>query len=294
MSAEVKKKLIIAAALLLVAALGEVVWQVVSVEPCYNGKPLSYWIGHQRRDPTPEEQYAALVVLRDKAVPILIKRLRSRPSPAMQLLSAWFPKFSPLARYGDRVSIARQCAVHALGVLGPTAREAIPALEALDPEATSPFFGASVRAALASIKQEPLLPYVDKLKDTSDPGWCEAAFLMCYRGTNAVAAVPNLIAALEVTTNVNVMIRVLACQALKSIHSRPEVCVPALAPMLKSPDASERQMGLLTVAVFGSGARPLWAELTNCLGDPYPLTRETAAMLLKEIDADAASKAGVQ
>ena len=292
-----KKKLRVALGILLVAALGVAVWQVGPREPCYKGKSLSYWIGHTRGNDSPKEHHAALAAMGDKAVPFLVARLRSRPSPAVQLLSAWFPKFPLLASYTDRRRMPRQGAVYALGVLGPTAREAIPALEALDPdsEAISPWFGASVRAALASIKQEPLPPYIAKLKDTSDPGWYESGFVMCYHGTNAVAAIPNLIAALEVTTNAdNFMIRSFACHALSSIHSRPEVCVPALVPMLRSPDAAERQVGLLAVAVFGSGAGPAWAELTNCLSDPYPLSREIAAKLLKEIDAEAASKAGVK
>ncbi|MCX6924631.1 MAG: hypothetical protein NT154_15665, partial [Verrucomicrobia bacterium] len=163
-----------------------------------------------------------------------------------------------------------------------------------DPESDY-YHGACVRAALASIKQASLAPYIDKLKNTSDPGWDEAYFLMCYRGTNAVAAIPNLIAALKVTTNVTEsMITISACNVLGSIHSRPEVCVPALVPMLKSPSSADRQVGLLALAAFGSGARPAWTEITNCLADPAPYVRANAAMVLKKIDADAASKAGVK
>ena len=114
-------------------------------------------------------------------------------------------------------------------------------------------------------------------------------------GTNAAAAVPNLIAALEITTNVNdTMIRANAFQALRSIHSRPELCVPALAAILRSPDPLMRQMALSALVGFGSAAKPAWAEILDCLGDPDRWTRETAANLLKKIDAEAAAKAGVK
>jgi hypothetical protein len=293
----VKKKLnlIVALGILLAIAIGVAVWQMGQREPRYEGKPLSYWIGHTRGNDSPNQHQAALAAMGDKAVPFLIARLRWKPLPAVQWLSSRFPRFPLLADYTDRHRMARQGAVYALGVLGPTARDAIPALEALDPNADpiSPWFGATVRAALASIKQEPLPPYIAKLKDTSDPGWYESAFVMWYHGTNAIAAIPNLIAALEVSTN-DVMIRSVACHALSRIHSRPEVCVPALIPILRSPDPTERQMGLLAVAGFGSGAKPAWAELTNCLCDPYPLSREIAAKLLQEIDPEGASKAGVK
>jgi hypothetical protein len=232
-----------------------------------------------------------------KAVPFLIARLRWRSSPSVQWLTDRFPRFPLLADYLFRHRAARCGAVYALGMLGPTAREAIPALEALDPnaEVITPYFGASLGAALASIRQEPITPYIDKLKNTSDPDWYKSAYLMCYLGTNAAAAIPNLIAALEVSTNVNdFMIRSFACHTLSRIHSHPEVCIPALLPLLRSPDPTERQMGLLDVAPFGSGAKLAWGELTNCLSDPYPLSREIAAKLLKEIDPAGASKAGVK
>ncbi|MCX6930031.1 MAG: sigma-70 family RNA polymerase sigma factor [Verrucomicrobia bacterium] len=278
-----------------VAAVALVIALLVLLrEPSYNGRPLSYWIGHTGVETTAEEQRAALAAFQDKAIPILIKRLQppSRPSPKLQTLEDMFPRLPLLAWYRNRGSVNRQTAIRALGVLGPAAREAIPALEALDPESDF-YHGASVRAALASIKQTPLPPYIDKLKDTSDPGWYEAYFLMCFRGTNAVAAIPSLIAALEATTNINnSIIPFCACAALSSIHSRPEVCVPALIPMLKSP--SYRQVGLLTLAAFGSDARPAWTEITNCLADPVPYIRANAAMALKKIDADAASKAGAK
>jgi hypothetical protein len=273
------------------------VWRAGPREPRYQGKALSYWIGHTRGNASPKEHQAALAAMGNKAVPFLIARLRWKPSPAVRWLMASFPRSPLLADYTFRHRVARYGAVYALGMLGPTAREAIPALEVLDPnaEAITPYFGASLGAALASIRQAPITPYIDKLKDTSDPGWYQSAFLMCYLGTNAVAAIPNLIAAMEVTTNVNnVDIRRFASHALSRIHSNPEVCIPALLPMLRSPDPTERQIGLLAVAPFGSGARPAWTELTNCLSDPYPLSREIAATLLKEIDPAGASKAGVK
>ncbi len=176
-----KKKLNVALGILLVAVLGVVLWQMGPREPRYKGKALSYWIGHTRGTVSLKEHQAALAAMGDQAVPFLIARLRWKPSRAEQWLLARCPRLLFLAGYRNRGPIERYGAVCALGVLGPRAREAIPALEALDPnsEVIVLHFDACVRAALASIKQEPLLPYIDKLKNTSDPGWYEACFLMC-------------------------------------------------------------------------------------------------------------------
>jgi HEAT repeat protein len=299
MNREMKKRLSITAGILLLAGISLLVWQMVSSEPSYGGKPLSYWIGPHRANVTPEELDAALASMGDKAVPVLIERLRSKPASGVKsppAWLAWFAQFPPLARYLQPGSDRREAAVYALGRLGPAARGAIPALEAINAQGEAPpFLRASVRAALVSIRQEPLGPYVLKLKDTSSPEWFECSLIMCYLGTNAAAAVPNLIAALQATTNASsTMIRSHACQALRNIHSRPDLCVPALAPMLRSPNQHDRIQGLFALAGFGSSAKPARAETTNRLADPNPWVRDAATNLLRQIDADAAVKAAVK
>ena len=295
----------IALVILLVAVLGTIAWQVLRErEPSYNGKPLSYWIDPQRpSDPraqhnTPEEFSAAVTAMGDKAVPFLVKRLHWKPSPIVQTLCRWFPTFPPFARSAQGGSDPRQSAAYALGLLGPLAREAVPELEALSTSTSDPPSSAhrsNFKFALISIRQEPLAPYIEKLADTSNHDWYENILIIGAFGANATAAIPNLIAVLGTTNNPNnSLVQQHVCQALASIHSRPEVCVPALVPMLKSPDTSVRQMAVFALRSFGSAAKPAWAGLTESLQDPDPWIREAAAKLLKQIDSDAADKAGVK
>jgi hypothetical protein len=82
----VKKKLGLALGILIVVAIGVAVWQMGPPEPRYEGKPLSYWIGHTRGNASPKEHQAALAAMGDKAVPFLIARLRWRPSHLCDLV----------------------------------------------------------------------------------------------------------------------------------------------------------------------------------------------------------------
>ena len=233
-----------------------------------------------------------------EAVPCLVKRLHWKFSLMIQTLHRWFPTFPLFVRSAEGRSEQLASAAYALGLLGPLAREAIPELEALNTTTSDPLYSAYrpiVTFALMSIRQEPLGPYIEKLKDASRPDWYENVGIIKNFGTNAAEAIPNLIAVLGITTNLNNSIAQMhACEALGSIHSRPEVCVPALVPLLKSSDVGLRQMAVFALTRFGRAARPAWAGLTERLQDSDPWTREAAAKLLKQIDPDAAAKVGLK
>jgi HEAT repeat protein len=77
------------------------------------------------------------------------------------------------------------------------------------------------------------------------------------------------------------------------IHSRPEVCVPALVPLLKSRDVNLRATAFIALGRFGSAAKPAWSELNECLHDQEAWVRRNATNLLRQIDAEAAPKSGV-
>ena len=72
-------------------------------------------------------------------------------------------------------------------------------------------------------------------------------------GTNAEPAIPLLIAALGTSDDI---IMGHAAIALGEIHRQPEVCVPALIPLLSSPSVSSRQKSLGALGAFEAAATP--------------------------------------
>jgi len=279
-------------------------------EPSYRGKSLSYWIdpwaegGHE----TAADRSAALVAMSEKAIPYLTEQLRWKPLPIMHNLYKRFPKFYFFAAYEQGRWDSRGKAAHALGEFGPLATNAIPDLVAAR---TNSDLGSSwypricAKAALIKIRQESLAPYIEKLKDTSInyqgggqtiissiDNWYQNALMIGEFGTNAAAAIPNLISALGPT--INNVFQAHALVALSEIHSRPEVCVPAIVPFLISPDIGLRQKAVGALGQFRDGAKSAWADLVQCLGDPDPWTRRMAASALKAIDPARAAKEDVK
>lgn len=286
--------------ILFVAVMGLAAWWVLrSDEPSYKGKSLSYWIdpwnrgGHE----TEAERYAALAAMRDTAIPYLTKQLHWKPSSIMQKLYKQFPDFPPFVSYIQGGSDPRGAAAHALGEFGPFATNAVPDLAFAS---TNHDLGSSwyqqmcARAALIKIKRESLDPYIEKLKDTSINGfasleqWYQNALMIGEFGTNAAAAVPNLISALGPTNNP--VIQAHALIALGEIHSRPETSVPAIVPFLKSSDVALRQKAVFALTGFRDAAKSAKGDLTQCLDDPDPWTRISAANALKAIDSTGAAK----
>lgn len=290
-----RRKLLLLLVGFAVAAGGLAVWFMFP-EPSYEGKPLSYWMDPQGQQGefTVDQFRAAIAGMGSKAVPYLVRRVNWRRGPMIQKFVAWIPNQPRLAGYIERRSTAQAHAVYALGILGPLARPALLSLEALEASGSiDPRSAYHLKFALASIREESLTPYFEKLADTSDPGWVESALIIGAFGTRATGAIPNLLAALGTTNSLNnALIQCHACQALASIHSRPDVCVPVLARLLESPDGDVRGMALFALRSFDRAAKPAWRELVRCLQDPVPWNRDAAAKLLKEIDFEGAAKAG--
>jgi HEAT repeat protein len=138
------------------------------------------------------------------------------------------------------------------------------------------------------IRGEAPTDYIDKLTDTSDaaaPVWYESVSIIKMFGSEASNAIPHLIRALGTTNNLNNwLIQAHACEALGSIRSQPEVCVPALIQPLQSADVSVRQAALRSLLQFGRDAQSARIALVECLHDPDPWIRTNTARLLEQID----------
>ncbi|MGC3960906.1 MAG: hypothetical protein QM813_24120 [Verrucomicrobiota bacterium] len=123
--------------------------------------------------------------------------------------------------------------VRALTRLGPRAKAAIPELEALSQtkvELHQDQLRIAAMAALVRIREEPLQPYLEKLPNASGEEWGRLATILGLQGTNAAAATPILVAGLMQTNRVVWVAPTVI--ALGSIHSHPELSVPALLQQL--------------------------------------------------------------
>lgn len=123
---------------LFAATSGLLAWLVLrSREPLYQGKPLGFWLQGFESD-VPEARWQSADAMRHigtNAMPFLIARLRHKPSGREP---AWKPQLRALLEKQSiiRINLAppaneRRETLAALDALGPVAKNAIPALEAL-------------------------------------------------------------------------------------------------------------------------------------------------------------------
>jgi HEAT repeat protein len=303
-------------------------------EPSYQGKPLSRWIRgleYENMNPT-DEQRTALRAMGEPAVSRLVEILEHRDS----LLKRKFVAYSRTHpnihnRFIARRQVIPEDVYHAeaataLGEIGPAARMAIPALVAAT---TNDYYIVRNRAkaALIKIREDSVAPLLQALNDPRSPNWTQAAQTAKYLGTNAQAAVPLLVKALQDT---NVAVRQIATEALGGIASGPDLTVPALiecveketdpgvqrdaidalcqfknekkriTPVLLS-FMQNKNHNVWLGAAFGvehllspEEKKTLYAPaLLQSLNSPDEAIRVNAAMFLKRIDP-AATKAGVK
>jgi len=239
-------------------------------EPIVNGHPLSYWIDEARDEDlneSPEVIQSALSAMDDRCIRALINEVNWTPSPRLQefenFSERWVHVDLPIHNAPDR----RQGAALLLGQLGSRASNAIPALDLAsrrwvgDPEAGTRA-RASAIAALILIRHDSVEPCAKKSLDYGDPVSYDYSAAIHFLGTNAASCVPMFVDAMQTTTNYQIRRR--AVNALGSIHSRPELTVPALEALLKSStDRNERMVALFGIADFGSAAKPVLVRYQN-------------------------------
>ncbi len=258
-------------------------------EPSYLGHPISYWIEpwqHHGTEPA-EREAAAFAEFDAQAVRWLARQLEWKPSR----LKAGFARL--INRLGDFTSDRdydggrRAAAVRALLRLGPRAKGAIPELEALrqtNVELHRDQLRIAAIAALVRIREEPLQPYMDKLQNASGEEWGRLATILAGQGTNAADAAPILVAGL-MQTNRAVWVEP-AVIALGSIHSHPELSVPALLQQLGKTNLVAEYHVFTAIARFGPAAKEAWQDLAARLGTTRTNSFEMQALraALKQID----------
>jgi len=210
--------------------------------------------------------------------------------PALQtLINNWFSR-KPQREFSDE----RVLTAYALGEIGSAARSALPQIELLKKDADH-----SVRsvaeAAFVKITGNGLGTILESLKDPSNwTNWLFAAHATKFLGPNGAQAIPFLIQALQHT---NPMVRLRALDVLSSIHTSPEITVPAILPLLASANNNvvDRFTALAILRNLGPSARAMvpTATLLQALADPDWGIRAQATNTLRQIDPEAARKAGI-
>ncbi|MDB6110081.1 MAG: repeat-containing protein [Pedosphaera sp.] len=191
---------------------------------------------------------------------------------------------------GTNGSLDINTAAQALGEIGPAARPAVPLLSAALTNGSKWFRLATPRIALMKIQGESLSPLIERLRDTSNlTNWNHTWTVVGGFGTNAEPAVPLLINALG---DGDFHVQNGALRALGQIHMRPEVCIPAMVPFLTSTNVVLRRNAMHLIRSFGNEAKPVTAEIVQCLSDLDSDVSRGATNALLDIDPAAITKAG--
>jgi HEAT repeat protein len=189
----------------------------------------------------------------------------------------------------ERVLVA-----YALGEMGPAARPALPQLELLRKDSVL-FVRSAAEAAFVKISGHGLDAILEPLKDPSNStNWMFAAHATAFLGTNGARAIPFLIQALQHT---NAQVRETALSSLGAIHMSPELTIPAILPLVAptNTNAWNRVNALDALRNFGPTTRALVPTntLLQALQDPDENVRAHATNALRQIDPEAAQKAGI-
>ncbi len=190
------------------------------------------------------------------------------------------------AHEGDETWLEpRRYIIYALGIIGPPARDAVPALiKCLG----SPEHNTRTRAAeaLGEIGPDarPAVPVLRKLllKDPEELVRHNAANALEGIGKAAKDAEPDLLAALSDNSYGT---RVAAACALPAVGADPKKAVPEIIKLLRDQNSHVRYMAAYALADFGPAAREAVPELERLLNDGDIDVRKAAARALMTIKA---------
>jgi HEAT repeat protein len=314
------KKRGILLAVLFVALLGGLAWVLSRpTEPVYQGKPLSAWLKDFYYGWDEDTNQAAFVAFREmgtNAVPDLLKTIQSDDPPFQRMISELNRRQS-LVHFPLRETwLQREAASIALYAVGTNAKPAFRALtnlllhtdtlvvglvslggmwsseERLEErfiQADCP--GVLSAVPLAGMGSEGLPPLIAALTN-------QKAFIR-YSATRGLAweradlniVVPALIARLN---DKDLLVHFTAVLALGRLRAEPELAVPALMKDFPGNDPELRSLILKAIGRFETNARAVVPMLFETLSDSNQNVRIQAASALKQIDPEAAAKAGVK
>lgn len=252
--------------------------------PHYKGNSLGFWFDAYRSSQAHErnEAVTAFRAMGPDAVSYLIKELNEEPLT----MAVWYHSLKATifgrGRGYDRSDWLhrKELACDILGEMGPVARPAVPHLEAATSNSIW-YVSISARAALIRIRGESPVPFIEELRDTSDPiAWYPRAMLVSDLGTAAAPAVPLLLRALQHSNDIVISH---ALVALGRIQSSPELCVPAIRPFLTNGSVSMRQKAFHAILHFPQHAPGVADAIISGLSNSYPWIRSQSLGAVKEV-----------
>jgi HEAT repeat protein len=317
-----RKRVVFTLFFLVLAAV--IAWQVWrGREPVYQGVRLSALLQRYGPEGDSPEADDALRAIGPRAIPILLENLRARDSIWRINLPALGLRYTPAETrhlraekafsalgaeasnavpaiveiYEQNISrTSRHAAANVLVEIGPTAKSSIPALIKSAASTNSEVRAFSVytlgRMALEPQLVDPVL--IQSLHDVDHEVRYNAAFglgAMAFMGGDAKAAIPALVETLRDSYHTA---RAAAAMALGHIHSEPALVVPALIESLRDPDVFVRAQAATALGEFGTNAKPAAAVLIELLHEQNQDATNAASKAIKQIDPEAAARAGVR
>jgi HEAT repeat protein len=266
-TAAMRKRVQIMVALLLVAAVAVLGWEILrtrEANPIIDGKPLTSWLDYYLPGSSETQREMADRAL-DKAgtdaIPTLLRMLRQRDSSFKQKVMDLVQKQHFVKVHYIPAEWRNAAASLAFLELGARAEAAVP--------------------ALIEIYEVNLSPYARQC----------AARSLGYIGPAATRAIPVLLRGMADT---NSLVRCDTMMALADVHAEPELVVPALTNALNDAQSMIRLSACMALGVVGGEAKQAVPALVKSLGDPDPTVRGRAAQALRQIDPEAAAKAGLK
>jgi hypothetical protein len=267
-----KKRRILIATLLIVLLGGLAWWLLRPGEPSYKGKTLSAWLEDYGPSQGPEEKYGtgyryspqteeALRNIGTNAIPTLLLMVRAKDSPLKSKVMEFLGRHDWIKIKLSPASDKNRAACDAFRVLGAQAKTAVPEL---------------------------VRDY--ETNKSANSAWIYTYALGCI-GPAATDAIPPLLRGLGVTNSAR---RLDIVVALGQIHGEPERVVPELEKLLGDPRMLMREFTVDALGFFGTNARSAVPDLTAMLNDRDLRIRNAATNALKQIDPEAAAKAGVK
>ena len=280
-----RRTLLIALALALIAFGVVIVLVKGPAEPSHLGKPLSFWLeenGHNQPEVRREEARKAIRAMGTNVIPWVVADLRLDEPGWKRILKKWLLK-QPFIKVKQRTPDARSSeAAWAFHALGPMGRPAIPDLVELLNQ--NPGY---VPAALAGIGADAVPALTIALTHTN-------RYVRSNSGgalANAVAAggIPQSAAAaavpiwLEQLKDSDANLRYYAAWGLGAIREQPSLCIPALMRSLDDPVPSVQGASAKSLQDFGPAALEALPKLTNLFSSSDPNIRQAVAGALGAI-----------
>lgn len=273
-----KRRLFIGLAAIAVCALVGALnaWQNAG-SPVYQGKSVKAWsLGLYSSDPERGKATAALQALGPKAVPRLTRLLQTRNSALHQQLWTLLQKLPPRVRSAafryvgpPNATAVRMAAARSLGIIGPEARTAVPALVgALRDQETGVRWEAA--AALGRIGKDSVPALIGGLWDRDVKVRHTATYALGVVGPEADAAIPALIHRLK---DLNAGVRASAASSLSGIGAP---ALPALMDLLAREPGAEREAAANLLLGFYGSKGPAGQSRLRLAQDDAPGARARA------------------